>query len=321
VLVRTRSFSCNYRDKAFGYAVRRHAAHRFFVIGSEFAGEVVAVGPGVTGLRPGDRVMPNHAYTGRTGAEGHGGVVSNQSSREFHVVAASRLRRIPDGMPDEVAGGFSLNAQTAYSMVRRAGVARGEAVLVTAARSNTSLFVIAALRARGARVFAATSSVDCAGRLEALGAEAVIPLAGRGTCFRDTGAVDAAAAELGGFACVIDPMFDAHVEKALQVLAPFGRYVTCGLVAQTPDSQRHSGLDGRLDGTRLLEACMVRNLTIIGNCIGLTEDLDDAARDYAAGAFRPPVDSVFGGERAAAFLDRSFNAADRFGKVVFQYQA
>jgi len=66
---------------------------------------------------------------------------------------------------------------------------------------------------------------------------------------------------------------------------------------------------------------MTKNLSLHGNCLGLTSDLDHALRDYAAGALQTVTDSVFSGEdTVAAFFNRTYNDKKRFGKVVFAYR-
>jgi hypothetical protein len=71
VLVKTKAFSCNYRDRGWiSFAAQKSLADSFFVIGSEFAGEVFEVGTGVTDFKIGDRAIGNNRYTGRAnGAE------------------------------------------------------------------------------------------------------------------------------------------------------------------------------------------------------------------------------------------------------------
>jgi NADPH:quinone reductase-like Zn-dependent oxidoreductase len=64
---------------------------------------------------------------------------------------------------------------------------------------------------------------------------------------------------------------------------------------------------------------MMRNLSIVGNCIGLASDLEHALRDYEAGRLACAVDSVFGGTDTEPFLERTYNDRSRFGKVVFRY--
>lgn len=319
VLVRVNAFSCNYRDKGLLLLLQRFPSSRFFPIGSEFAATVVEVGPEVTTLRPGDRVINQNHFSGR-GVDDDGvleGIPTNHASKEYQIHHEKKLARIPDAMPDEVAGGFSIGAQTVFSMVRKLDPRPGTRVLVTSAVSNTSLQAIAALRHRGVRVFASTTSRAFDDRLRALGVEHVLHTGG-GEPFREDPAVDALAAETGGFDCVIDPYFDLHMEKAVAVLAPFGRYATCGLLAQSPAAAHAAGIRP-INAEAVMLQVMTKNLTIIGNCIGLREDLEQALRDYEAGRMDAVVDSVFSGEHTAEFLDRTYNDRGRFGKVVFQY--
>lgn len=227
VFVRVKAFSCNYRDKSFIFLAHKKGHERsFYVLGSEFAGEVIDVGAEVTAFEIGDRVMGNNSYTG-VGVDAHGnpeGTASSHASREYQVFHESKLMAVPSQMADPVAAAFAVAAQTAYGMIRRLEVREGTNVLVTAARSNTSLFAINALRRHNVRVTATSTS--------------------------------------GGSA-------DA-----------------------------------------------LRNM---GNCLGLTEDLEQACRDYCSGSLAVTVDSIFCNNQVGAFLERSYKATDRFGKVVYEY--
>ena len=320
VLVRVSAFSCNYRDKAFMLRLQKQAPEAFFVIGSEFCATVEAVGAEVESLSPGDRVIGQNHYTGGVvGPDGVAeGVATNRASKEYQLFPEAKVARIPDRMGDEVGAAFSIGAQTAYNMVRRVAPRPGEKVLVTSAASNTSLFALAALRGTGAEVYAATTSRALDDRLRAAGADHLVHVGGDGEPFGRSEAVDRAAGEAGGFDCVIDPYFDLHLEKAVTVMAPFGRYTTCGVLAQSPVAARKANL-GRMNAENVLLTAMLRNLSLIGNCIGTRDDLARALDDYAAGRLACVVDSVFSGGDTAAFLHRTYVDRARFGKVVFRY--
>jgi NADPH:quinone reductase-like Zn-dependent oxidoreductase len=326
VLVRVRALSCNYRDKGLFRLTQRIPANRFTPVGSEFMAEVVDVGHDVTAFRPGDRVLPDHHYTG--GGVGDAGVregvITNQASRAYHVLPERKLRVVPDGMPDEVAASFSLNAQTAYSMARKLAPRPGANVLVTSATANCSLFVIGLLSRRGANVFACTTSPRAAPRLAELGASTVTAVDRASASGALGEAVLRTAKQIGGFDGVIDPFFDLHALVAVEALRPFGTYVTCGLVGQhaTPrgaDSRPDQAGVGAIDGGTLLQTAILKNLTLVGNCIGVREDLDAALADYAAGRLASVVDSVYDGDAVRPFFERTFNDPARFGKVVFRY--
>ncbi len=72
--------------------------------------------------------------------------------------------------------------------------------------------------------------------------------------------------------------------------------------------------------TSLLQTAIMKNLSIVGNCIGLSDGLERALSDYAAGALLVVTDSVFTGDDVAPFLNRTFNDRERFGKVVYAYE-
>jgi len=307
VLVQVHALSCNFRDRGFFQVMKGMPGRRFSPLGSEFAGEVVAVGAAVSDLRVGDRVMPNHHYTGGQddGSGAREGVITNQASRELQVVPASKLIRLPAAMPFAEAAAFSLGAQTAYSMVRRLDLQPGERALVTSAASNTSHFLIHALRSRGAEVTASTSSERFHARIEALGVSRVLT-------------ADQLSADRGDYHHVLDPFFDLHLARAVTLLRPFGKYITCGLAAQNAElALQRGGVD--LDATKILGTAIMKNLSIVGNCIGLRADLERAVEDYSAGLWAPVLDSTYAGDDVSAFLDRSFNDRTRFGKVIFRY--
>ena len=129
VLTRVTALSCNYRDKAFFNGMRRVAPNRFTTIGSEFVGEVVAVGPEVQHIRPGDRVIPNHEYLGHTTHDDgvRQGIATNQASRAFQILAERKLVRIPDAMQDDVAAGFSVGHKPRTAWCAASAVAQARA--------------------------------------------------------------------------------------------------------------------------------------------------------------------------------------------------
>src|SRR5580704_4922332 len=89
-------------------------------LGSEAAGVVEEVGPGVAGLKPGDRV----AYAG-----GPLGAYS-----EGRIMPADRLVPLPDGISDEQGAAMMLKGMTAWYLIRRTHIVKpGEMILIHAA--------------------------------------------------------------------------------------------------------------------------------------------------------------------------------------------
>lgn len=309
-LVRVEAFSCNFRDRAISLTGHEHLTQgkghvSFF--GSEFCGRVVAVGDDVEVLAVGDRVIPDAAYPAREAAGVPPGVITNVASRGWLTFHPEQLMRVPAGMSPQVGAAFSLGAQTACSMVRRAEVAPGDRALVFSGRSNTSLFLARRLLASGAAVHVVSRGPwDAASRR-------LLPE----VTFVDA-STDPWPSLARRFDAIFDPFFDLHLGHAIEALDFGGRYVTCGL-----QSQHRAFAEAPVTPAleHVLTTAIVRNLTIMGNCIGRRDDLVHALRLYAAGRFDPVIDSTWGVEGGVEFVERSFADRGRLGKVVMTYDA
>jgi NADPH:quinone reductase-like Zn-dependent oxidoreductase len=319
VLVRIRAFSLNYRDKNRIFTTAMKGSENgFYVVGSEFVAEVLDVGPGVTGLAPGDRVIGNNSYPS-SGWDGLApGVPTNHASKEIQVFHQAKLIKIPTSMPDEVAASFSIGAQTTYSMIRRLEMFDGANVLVTSGKSNTSLFAINALKNHNVNVYVTSSSHRFACELEQRGVKQIFVVPPECRNFVEHSEIAEKVMHSGGFHFVIDPYFDLHLSRVLDAMAIGGKYITCGLYDQYLTLIQQPALPKYGTGRELVTA-MLKNLQITGNCIGLTSDLQKAIGDFDAGALDVIVDSVFSGSQISEFLDRTYNSKDRFGKVVYRY--
>jgi NADPH2:quinone reductase len=130
-------------------------------IGSEGAGVVEAVGPGVSVVREGDRV----AYAG--GPPG--------AYAEARVMPADRLVKLPDGISDRQAAGMMLKGMTVRYLVRRTyAVQAGDVVLWHAAAGGVGLIACQWLEALGATVIGTAGSDEKAALARAHGADHVI---------------------------------------------------------------------------------------------------------------------------------------------------
>jgi NADPH2:quinone reductase len=130
-------------------------------LGSEGAGVVEAVGPGVSVVKPGDRVV----YAG--GSPG--------SYAESRLIAAGLLVLIPDGVTDQTAAAIMLKGMTAQYLIRRTyPVKAGETVLFHAAAGGVGLIACQWLKAIGATVIGTVGSNEKAAIARAHGCEHVI---------------------------------------------------------------------------------------------------------------------------------------------------
>ena len=130
------------------------------VPGSEGAGEVVAVGTGVDGVRIGDRV-------GSTNFVG--------AYAEYALVSADRTVPLPDGLDAEQAAAVLLQGMTAhYLLFDSYPVRAGDTVLVHAGAGGMGLLLIQLATALGARVITTVSTPEKAALARAAGAVEVL---------------------------------------------------------------------------------------------------------------------------------------------------
>lgn len=180
-----------------------------FTLGTDIAGVVGAVGPGVTGWGPGDRVVARLDPSA-------GGAFA-----EAAVVGADHLVRAPATIPLEAAAGLPTAAATAWqALTEVAGVRPGQTVLVHAAAGGVGGFAVQLARRLGARVVATASGPGLAIAGE-LGADSVIDH--RKARFEDA---------VSGVDVVLDTVGGDVGVRSLDVLRPGGLLVA---VAMPPD--------------------------------------------------------------------------------------
>ncbi|WP_422772922.1 NADP-dependent oxidoreductase [Plantactinospora sp. WMMC1484] len=123
-----------------------------FLLGWDFAGDVAAVGDGVPGHRPGDRVagmVPWYQTRGSVGAYA-----------EFLVARPDWLVGVPDGLDAAEAATVGLNALTARRALEMMSPAPGSALLVTGASGGVGGFAAQLAARAGLRVIALASTDD-----------------------------------------------------------------------------------------------------------------------------------------------------------------
>lgn len=178
--------------------------------GKEIGGWVEAVGAGVDGLAPGDRVM----------ASVRGGFA------QFALAPAADTVKIPERMSFAQASGFRVNYLTALHGLRdRGALAAGERLLVLGAAGGVGMAAIQVGKAMGAEVIAAASTEEKRAFARAQGADHVIDTAPEG--WRDR--LKAACGGKGPDV-VFDPVCGPLFELAFRSLVWNGRHLVVGFV-------------------------------------------------------------------------------------------
>jgi NADPH2:quinone reductase len=180
-----------------------------FTPGAEAAGDVLAVGPDVANLEPGDRVACLCHVGGFA---------------EELVVPAIMCVPIPDGVPDDVAGSFTLVYGTSWHAIRdRAALRPGETMLVLGAAGGVGLAAVEIGKATGARVIAAASSDEKLRVCHAHGADATINYATEDLREGIKRLTDGKGPDV-----VYDPVGGKYAELAFRSIGWRGRYLVIG---------------------------------------------------------------------------------------------
>jgi NADPH:quinone reductase-like Zn-dependent oxidoreductase/acyl carrier protein len=205
VEVQVRAAGLNFRDVLNALGMYEGPAG---ALGSECVGVVTRVGAGVTALATGDEVM------GMAGG----------ALRRYVCVNAEMLARRPAWLGVQDAATLPIVFLTAlYGLVRLAGLARGERVLIHAGAGGVGLAAIQVARRAGAEVFATAGSEEKREYLRSLGVEHVF--SSRTLTFADEiRAVTAGA----GVNVVLNSLNGDFIAASMSVLSPNGRFVEIG---------------------------------------------------------------------------------------------
>jgi len=120
------------------------------------------------------------------------------------------------------------------------------------------------------------------------------------------------------FDVVIDPFYDLYLNGVIDHINFNGRYVFCGHCEQYANVENLKFLFSE-NYKSIFKKCMLKNISMIGNCLGLRSDLEAAIGDYSDNKYDVLIDSIYSGINIIPFLERSYKDSSRVGKVVYQY--
>ena len=208
---RVKNHACglNYIDTYFRSGLYPAAGGLPFVAGNEGAGEVVAVGPGVTEVKVGDRV----GYTSALG-----------SYAAERIMPADRLVKLPDSISYEQAAGMMLKGMTVeYLLHRTFKVQKGMNALIHAAAGGIGLIACQWANYLGANVIGTVGSKEKAALAKANGCHHAI-------LYREEDFVAKVKEITGGKLCevVYDGVGKATFPASLDCIRPLGMFVSFG---------------------------------------------------------------------------------------------
>jgi NADPH:quinone reductase-like Zn-dependent oxidoreductase len=285
------------------------------VLGADGAGLVEAVGPAVTRVKPGDRVLLNPGISCQSCEfclAGEQSLCTTYRLLGEHLPGTfAEAVRVPQWnvypVPDTVswadAAAFPLVHLTAWRMVvTRAATRPGETVLIWGIGGGVALAALRIAKLLGATVIVTSSSDAKLERARALGADVVLNHAA-------TDVPKELRRLLGGRGVnvVLDSVGEATWEKSLRALAPGGRLVTCGAT---------TGPKVMTDVRRMFWY----HYTLMGSTMGNAREFGEIVRLLESGALRPVVDSVVPLRDARQAFER-LAAGEHFGKLVLEIAA
>ena len=304
VRVKVRASSINYRDLG---TVRDPEARKLpypRIPNSDAAGEVLAVGAGVTGLKAGDRVAScffqrwmDGACSAEAMASALGGALDGVLAEEA-ILRADGVVPVPSHLTFEEAATLPCAALTAWNgLVESARVKAGDTVLLLGT-GGVSMFALQFATLLGARAIITSSSEEKLERAKALGAWQTIN-------YRTTPDWDRTVVELTEGVGV-----DATIEVGGAGTLP--RSVAATRVAGT------ISLIGVLAGGLIDPALAMRkSIKVQGIYVGSRRMFMDMNRAIAAHRLKPVIDRTFAFEDAKAAY-HAMQAAGHFGKLVIQ---
>ncbi|AMH05073.1 zinc-binding dehydrogenase [Achromobacter xylosoxidans] len=171
VVIRVRASSFNYHDVFTVQGMPGIKVPLPVVIGLDLAGEVSEVGPGVSGWKPGDRVLVNPLNRAR----GLMGEMLDGGMAEYCLVSQEQLIALPDAVSFDDAAALPVAYGTAHRMlITHQTVRAGDRVLILGASGGVGTASVILAKLLGAEVIACAGTNAKAEALKALGADHVI---------------------------------------------------------------------------------------------------------------------------------------------------
>ena len=304
VLLRMHAWSLNFRDLLVARGAYGAPPQAGLIPLSDGAGEVVEAGPGVTRVRPGDRVagcFMQGWLAGEVSADyartALGGAIDGMLT-EYKVLSAEGVVKLPASLSYEEAATLPCAAVTAWNaLVREARVKAGD-VVVLQGTGGVSLFALQFAKLHGARCIITSSSDDKLALARGLGADELINYR------KQPDWEKAVMALTGGRGAdvVVEVGGAGTLEKSLNAVR-FGGIVT---------------LIGVLTGTAgpiPTAAILRRHMRVQGIYVGSREMFDEMNRAIALHGLKPHIDRVFGFDEARGAYEH-LAGASHAGKVV-----
>lgn len=307
VLVRMNAVSLNYRDKAIIDDTYPAPIKFPMIPTSDLAGEVVAVGEGVTRLQIGDKVISVFKPFWRDGVpspEANAGTLGGPLAgtlAEYVVLPEAGALPYPAYLTPQEASTLPIAAVTAWVGLFAHGNLTAEQTVLVQGSGGVALAALQLAVAQGARVIALTRSEDKAARLRELGASDVINTSKTPEWEKEVRRLTGGK----GVDHVVEVLGGDQLERSIAAAAWGGHIAVVGFMDQHKSSVS-------------IPSLLWSSLRIHGIGVGSQKDMQDLLTFLESHPIQPIIESTYD------FVDApsAFDHLDRgpFGKVVIEHR-
>ena len=271
---------------------------------SDMAGEVVAIGEGVTNVKPGDKVGATH-FTGWIDGDwvpeyfGHDlGSSADGVLAERIVVPAHCLYELPSNLTVEESATLPVAGATVWSCVQKLGQVRAGETVLMLGTGGVSVFGLQIAKMNGARTAITSSSDEKLERMRALGADVTANYRSNPDWEKEI------LEKTGGVDIVVETGGSGTLGKSIACCAPNGRIGLIGALAFGGEQPSLGGLLGK-------------NLMLKGITSGSRTTMEELVDAIEINGFDPVVDRVFDFDQAPQAYEH-LDGASHIGKVVIK---
>jgi NADPH:quinone reductase-like Zn-dependent oxidoreductase len=311
-LVQLRASSLNRRDLmvAAGNAVGKGLRPGLVPL-SDGAGDVIAIGSGVSRVKVGDRVAATFRQVWVDGPSHSADAVKDLGGsadgtlRDYAVFDERGLVRFPDHLSYVEAATLPCAGVTAWNAVMAKGALLPGMCVLTQGSGGVSVFALQFAKLAGAKVIATTSNTAKAERLRSLGADETVNYREHAQWHPEVlrlsdGLGADAVVEIGG---------PGTLAQSIAACREGGRVVLVGLL---------TGFNAPTDGAFM--TAFVRNVTISSVHVGHRRSFEEMNRAIIAARLHPVIDSTFPFSRAPEAFER-LKTSGHVGKIVIDHGA
>jgi NADPH:quinone reductase-like Zn-dependent oxidoreductase len=304
-IVRVRAASLNHRD--LWIQKGQYAGLKFpIVLGSDCAGVVEKVGPGVDGSWVGRNVVVNPSLEWGPSPEAQGkdfrilGLPDPGTFAQFVKVPAANLAPMPSHLTFEEAACLPLAGTTAYrALFTRGRIAADEKLLLTGIGGGVAQFLLRFGLAAGAKVWVTSGSDAKLRKAVELGAEG-------GANYKEEKWAEQLQNKAGFFDCIVDSAGGPEFPKLCDLSRAGGRLVFFGATVGNPKELP-------------LRKVFWRQLNLLGTTMGSPQDFADMVAFVGREGIRPVIDGIYPFEQADEAMRRMDNGG-QFGKLVLKIE-